>query len=369
MGRKRLLPNRRRLSGGIADLLRERIGSGELAAGEMLPTARELAKRYSVSQVTANRAVALLAEEGLLHRSQGRGSFVAEKPTPVRSGPQLCLGLAFHIPSGERDGVHVAFELFQEAAMAKVLLLGHEPQLLSHAELRGSDLARIDGVLTSCSCLDPETIRNLRRRGKDVVVIQQTNHLDLPFHQVVPDLNSGFEEELKLLSAQVAGPVFLAAEERGHQQRIDTFLQVAGNLGVDITPVYEKKLLGDLGRMAGYKLGRKLVAAGARAVFSVSDFISFGIVDAAQEAGLSLGEDFFLASFDDLEGDGLLPFGEPRLTSLAFPKKKIAARAVELLAARPWGDSGELLTVRMPTPLSIRQSCPTPKTNGGRHAL
>ena len=210
MGRKHLLPNRRRLSGGIADLLRERIGSGELAAGAMLPPARELAKRYSVSQVTANRAVALLAEEGLLHRSQGRGSFVADKP--VRNGPRLRLGLAFHIPSGERAGVHVAFELFQEAAQEKALELGHEPQLLSHAELRNADFAGLDGLLVSASCLDPETAANLKRRGKDVVVVQQTNYQDIPFHQVVPDLSSGFETALRLLLAQEAGPVFLAAD-------------------------------------------------------------------------------------------------------------------------------------------------------------
>jgi len=362
---RQLLPNRRRLSGGIADLLRERIVSGELAAGAMLPPARELAKRYAVSQITANRAVAALAAEGLLHRSQGRGSFVADKP--VRGGPQLQLGLAFHLPPGDYTGVHAAFELFPEAAKAKVLELGHIPRTLSYAELRDGDLAELDGLFVSSTCLDPATIDKLQRLGKDVVVAQQTAHMDIPFHQVVPELSPGFEMELKLLLAQRAGPVFLASVEGAHGQRVDTLSQVAGKLGVELKDASEKGLLADLGRMTGYKLGRRLVAEGARAVLSVSDFLSFGIADAVLEAGLALGEDFFLASFDDLEGEGLLPFGEPLLTSLGFPRKKIAERAVELLAARPWGDSGELYTVRAPTQLKIRQSCSTPRNRGGRH--
>lgn len=62
----------------LASVLRQRLKSGEWAAGEKLPTLEVLEAEYSVARVTARQAVALLEEEGLVRRKQGRGTFVTE---------------------------------------------------------------------------------------------------------------------------------------------------------------------------------------------------------------------------------------------------------------------------------------------------
>jgi GntR family transcriptional regulator len=63
----------------IRQILRRKILSGELAAGERLPPEIELARQYGVSRITTMQALSALASEGLIVRQQGRGTFVARR--------------------------------------------------------------------------------------------------------------------------------------------------------------------------------------------------------------------------------------------------------------------------------------------------
>lgn len=59
-------------SATIADHFRKEIEMGNLAAGENLPTIREIAKIWGVSRPTADKAIAILRNENLV-RTAGRG--------------------------------------------------------------------------------------------------------------------------------------------------------------------------------------------------------------------------------------------------------------------------------------------------------
>jgi len=61
-------------------VLRERIQSGEYAAGDTLPGEQELARAFDVSRITAKRALNELADAGLAVRERGRGTRVADVP-------------------------------------------------------------------------------------------------------------------------------------------------------------------------------------------------------------------------------------------------------------------------------------------------
>jgi GntR family transcriptional regulator len=69
----------------LRDQLAAAIGRGELKPGMRLPTMREVAVTLAVDLNTVHRAYAALQEEGLLTAVQGRGSFVADLPTPPRN--------------------------------------------------------------------------------------------------------------------------------------------------------------------------------------------------------------------------------------------------------------------------------------------
>jgi len=59
--------------------VREKILSGELAPGDQVPSAAELAEQFSVTRGTALRALGSLKEEGQTEASPGWGTFDADR--------------------------------------------------------------------------------------------------------------------------------------------------------------------------------------------------------------------------------------------------------------------------------------------------
>src|SRR4029453_9590116 len=56
----------------------EQITTGQLEAGERVPSEKELAKQFNVSRITTKKALESLAQEGLITRMRGKGSFVSK---------------------------------------------------------------------------------------------------------------------------------------------------------------------------------------------------------------------------------------------------------------------------------------------------
>jgi len=63
----------------LYEILRHKILQGEWEVGEMIPTEPELMQQHNLSRITVRRGLNRLANEGLIYRQQGRGSFVAEQ--------------------------------------------------------------------------------------------------------------------------------------------------------------------------------------------------------------------------------------------------------------------------------------------------
>lgn len=62
----------------LAAIIRERIRSGELPPGSTVPSGPALSDDYGVSRYTADRALDLLASEGLVQRISGVGTIVTD---------------------------------------------------------------------------------------------------------------------------------------------------------------------------------------------------------------------------------------------------------------------------------------------------
>lgn len=73
----------------IKHLITESLVSGEWKPGQSIPSEIELAQRYSVSQGTVRKAINELAEQNLLVRHQGRGTFVASHSEERKNFPFL----------------------------------------------------------------------------------------------------------------------------------------------------------------------------------------------------------------------------------------------------------------------------------------
>ena len=66
----------------IADSIRRQITSGELAAGQVLPSEAALGSEHGASRVTIRKALELLRAEGLVDSRQGFGWLVAAETLP-----------------------------------------------------------------------------------------------------------------------------------------------------------------------------------------------------------------------------------------------------------------------------------------------
>ena len=63
----------------VRDALRERITSGELAPGAMVPSIVTIHQEYGIAKTTARKVLASLRDEGLIVTTPGWGSFVADR--------------------------------------------------------------------------------------------------------------------------------------------------------------------------------------------------------------------------------------------------------------------------------------------------
>jgi len=69
----------------LMEQLRRRVASGALAAGDEIPSVRELALSLAVNPMTVSKAFSLLEAEGLLERRRGLAMVVAAKHRRARS--------------------------------------------------------------------------------------------------------------------------------------------------------------------------------------------------------------------------------------------------------------------------------------------
>ena len=81
------MPRARTKQQAIAERISARIGAGRWREGERLPSEQELARDHDVSLGTLQKALAALAQRGVITREHGRGTFVAGRhlqPADVR---------------------------------------------------------------------------------------------------------------------------------------------------------------------------------------------------------------------------------------------------------------------------------------------
>ena len=73
----------------IAIVLTTDIAEGRYGAGDRLPTEAQLAAKHGVNRHTVRRALADMAEQGLVHARRGAGVFVTARPTDYPIGKRV----------------------------------------------------------------------------------------------------------------------------------------------------------------------------------------------------------------------------------------------------------------------------------------
>jgi LacI family transcriptional regulator len=215
---------------------------------------------------------------------------------------------------------------------------------------------RVDGILLTVTPgpMDPSVRRMLTDARVPVVLVMRITP-DLPYDAVVTDDHQGAFDGVSHLArighrriAFVSGPLEVsngASRWKGYRKALHTHgLTYDPNLTVE----------GDYRIESGYRAGLALLPRRPDAVFVANYLMTVGLMQAADEMGMSCPADYALASFDDYPW---LRCFRPRLTTIELPKYELGLRSTQMLLERISGKQGKPTIRRLQPQLCVRESC------------
>lgn len=344
----------------LVQFFRDKIASGDWSANAQIPTELDLTSTYDVSRNTIRQALNVLVQDGLLERTQGRGTFVrVPSLTPAVAAQRATV-------RERRVGVvlsHAGDQLNME------ILIGVEQACRSrgyelsfsysndNGELQQRDVSRLRAGGVCGFVLFPlsdeeesQAIAQLHADGLPLVLVDRYLPTLETDYVGVDNLNGGYRatEHLLILGhrrigfahQRIGGLTTSSVRERwqGYRQALQDYGQP-----------YDEALL--------FNTADKSAITGSRrptAVFAVNDVSAMDILKAAQTLGLRVPEDLAVVGFDDLT---LAAMTQPPLTTVAQPRTEVGVRAGHLLIDRIEGSAASPRRIVLPTHLVVRESC------------
>ncbi len=350
----------------IRGYFRERILDGSLPPGSQLPTEFEIAREHHVSRGTVRHAIESLVHEGLVERTQGRGTFVRKTvlPMPQPQAAERRLGLLLNRHGGQLDlDILVGVDHAAKSRGYQVSFAYAE----DNVEQQDRDITRLLDDRVAGLIIFPVSntaydaaIWRLKDQGVPFVLVDRY-FPDLDSDYVVCDNVSGayraVEHLLILGHKRIA---FVYSDVDGlHTTSVRDRWQGYRNALADYGLPYNDSLVVQKPPLAHATMDNTytdFLAQSDRpsAVFAVNDHEALAILRAAQQCGLRVPEDLALVGFDDLHFAQHL---NPPLTTVAQPRLEIGLRAGNLLINRVEGQDGPDRHIELPTSLVVRGSC------------
>lgn len=348
---------------------RERILDGRLLTGTRLPTDEELAALYQISRDSVRQGLAQLANEGLIERVQGRGTFVSQPPT--NSNPPVQL-------KQKQIGL-VLNRQFRTTQPVMNILVGVEQAAKSHGynvsftyaegeqEQQASDIARMRANHVSGMVIWPmgdsihaALIQQLQADHIPVVLIDRY-FPGLSLDYVGSDnVGGGYRatEHLLILGHRRIGFVFAHEETlqitsvherwQGYRKALQKY-EVPYDETLVIPDVRQLQTEGEEGLVEFLQRPDR-----PSAIFTVNDYVALDVLQAAKTLHLRIPEDLAVVGFDDME---FAAHVNPPLTTTRQQFIDIGLRAGTLLINRLEGMVGAPRHIELPTNLIIRESC------------
>ena len=346
--------------------LKKKIQENEYVSGQKLPYERELCDLYGVKRVTIRKSLEMLAEEGLILKHMGLGSFVAEKNVPAPSvSAESASTILFIMRRNENDIYHNTSSCNTRIFFETEQICRQHGYLLSYVGLDEEtnivDIVRdhpVAGVFL-VSSYHERTIKELEELSMPAVLL---NHYDPDMLSVMPD-NLGMvmtviEHLVEMKHRRIAYINGMSdswnALERWYAFR---FAMHANNLPFD-EHLYA---VGNWTYEGGRAAARELLKAPQlpTAIFAASDMMAAGAMEELKQNGLRIPEDISIVGYDNLDIDVML---SPPLSSATVDFKHMCEVAFDHL--RQMIEKGdrvkERYAIRMPAALIKRESVAYP---------
>ncbi|MBD2867230.1 GntR family transcriptional regulator [Paenibacillus arenilitoris] len=309
----------------IQDYIRELIDTKGLKPGDRIPTEKDLMKRFNVSKITVVNAMAGLANDGMITRVPGKGSFVsgkdpkaaAEPARPVAvvdeeyrdSGlqtrmiglimPSICDYFAIRLIEGVQKA------LGEKGYRSMILLSGGELEKEKEAIKTLMDVGA-DGILVFPVDEEKynEEILSMKFSGYPFVLIDRY----LPgveTHYIASDGKLGTSLAVEYLWELGHREIAICSDSPLQtvtvQERIDGYMNALKDKGALINPAHMITgfYVGSLKDSEKHPLYRYIRNRMATAYITLNGRLGVQIYQMARQAGLSVPEDLSIISFDD----------------------------------------------------------------------
>ena len=364
----------------LLNSIRERIATGVWPVGSQVPTEAELVAELGVSRVTIRQALSAAVDAGLVQRTPGKGTFVADS----RSGSPRrgfigyvaeFLGHDFNVQTLRGFESVVKKHGYQLIFSNSEGRLAEEDRLLQNLEADGV----VGYAVEPHSATTRERVlARLVSAGARVVLIDRmppgiaadlvaADHVTGGYDVVTHLITQGYTDILYLARAPLA---VSSITERFHGYQ--AALAAAGLVARAPVVVEGPADLGNFRRAYNNSEPERTfvndIAAVLRsserpqAVVAMNDLLALALYAAAQQVGLRIPDDLAVVGFDDLDLAAALA---PPLTTVAQDPFRIGVEAALLLLARIGGEASSIRQIRLPTRLVIRQSSNPPAVGGG----
>ena len=188
---------------------------------------------------------------------------------------------------------------------------------------------RVDGIILMFSSLEEDFIKSVEEQGVPVVLIGEDKCAE-NFNTVKVDCRLGAENMVSQLIENGHDTIGILCGNDPEQESADMlegYKNVLKKHNIRILDEYIKSVENTI--EGGYLGAKKLMADGApKAIFSTSDEIAYGAMDAIKDADLKVPDDIAVAGFGNARMSNLV---EPKLTTVELPFHKMGVYGARLL--------------------------------------
>ncbi len=323
-----------------------------------LPSERDLAERFRVNRDTVRKGLDILEEQGMIARRQGLGNWVLSKPRREirQGGSRVAVASCWHnIKVGYIGEIFTGLTGGAAQPGWSVKFFGKLNESVGLEALRTTiRRGELDGLVLFTN-MKLQLVKELLDLWPGPTVMIDHYYPDLSLTSVMDDSQDGARQVIEhflSLGHRRIGYVDLP-NHTINPWRFKGYSLALNNANVDLDSnlVTSCHINMDEGRAAGARLLDQ--PNPPTAIMAFNDCIAWGVWQAAEERGLTIGKDFALAGF----GDSASAAGFPeKLTSVRVDLQAVGRTAANelgnLMAGR--AQPGRLLLV--PTELVIRHS-------------
>jgi DNA-binding LacI/PurR family transcriptional regulator len=347
--------NQSRASQALSDLIKAKLFNGETPVGSLLPSIRTLTTTYQYSLKTVHRALHILVSDGYLAAEPYRGYRVL----PLVNDPDANSPLVFLMAENKKEGrltnnFQSFFEEIKNASAKKgwsILIISSFGKS-NDAIIKQIQTARAFGIIAEgCSASLAQDIRNI----KIPIISIDTWNPETNVDSVTQDGQMGAIQATQyLLNKGCKNIVWFGSDlnDSHHDDRLAGFLTTMYNAKDILKPeniICSSAI--DLKSNA-----KKILKKKAQGIVALWFDFGLAIIEAADELGLKIGEDFELVSWcmqESLKLEAKAYLKNTALPMIIWSSKDLANSALSLLASKRTDIENTPVRIKIPTRLVL----------------